>query len=313
MSASRLRIAVPDLVSNSYFPCLAASALGFYSEQGLDVEALHISPVEKCVAALRDGEVDFIGASAHAPLVAFPDWEGVKLICAQSQGLYWLLVMRADLRVARGDLRGLAGRKIAAVPFVAGGLRRILLAAGIDPQAEDIAIISPATAARPGVNFGVAAAQALESGAIDGFMANAMGAEIAVRRGVGTVLLDVRRGDGPGECFGYTMPAIAATDRMIATSPDAAAAIIRAIRRTHAALKADPSQAGAAGERLFPPFEASLIADIIERDLPYYSTKITHGFVATMNAYAHAVGLLSVPALPYDRVVATRFAELWDE
>ena len=47
------------------------------------------------------------------------------------------------------------------------------------------------------VNFGLTAAKALEDGKIDGFWANGMGTEVAVRRGVGTVVLDVRRGDGP--------------------------------------------------------------------------------------------------------------------
>ena len=191
-------------------------------------------------------------------------------------------------------------------------MRRILLAAGIDPQAEEIAILSPAAASKPGVNFGVAAAQALESRQIDGFFANAMGAEIAVRSRIGAVVLDVRRGDGPQECFGYTMPAVAA-ERTIAASPEAVAGVIRAIRKTHAVLKADPVPAGIAGVRLFPAFEASLIAEIVERDLPYYSTTITHDFVGSMNAYAHAVGLLTLPAVPYERVVATQFGEFWGQ
>ncbi len=33
-----MRIAVPDLVSNSYFPAVAAVELGFFKEQGMDVE-----------------------------------------------------------------------------------------------------------------------------------------------------------------------------------------------------------------------------------------------------------------------------------
>ena len=64
-----------------------------------------------------------------------------------------------------------------------------------------------------GVNFGVtAAARALEERKIDGFWANGMGAEIAVRRGVGDIVLDLRRGDGPTECFNYTMASIATTE-----------------------------------------------------------------------------------------------------
>ena len=66
-----------------------------------------------------------------------------------------------------------------------------------------------------------------------------MGTEVAVRRGVGTVVLDVRRGDGPKPCFNYTMASIAATDRLIESSPETAAAAVRAMVKTHAALKAD--------------------------------------------------------------------------
>ena len=33
-----MRIAVPDLVSNSYFPAVAAIKLGFFEAQGMDVE-----------------------------------------------------------------------------------------------------------------------------------------------------------------------------------------------------------------------------------------------------------------------------------
>ena len=64
------------------------------------------------------------------------------------------------------------------------------------------------------------AAKALEERKIDGFWANGMGAEVAVRRGVGTVVLDVRRGDGPKGCFNYTMSSLAATDGLIDRSPE---------------------------------------------------------------------------------------------
>jgi len=49
----------------------------------------------------------------------------------------------------------------------------------------------PATA---GVSFGLAAARALEKGAVDGFWANGMAAEIALRGGFGTLVIDARRG-----------------------------------------------------------------------------------------------------------------------
>ena len=66
-----------------------------------------------------------------------------------------------------------------------------------------------------------------------------MGAEVAVRSGAGTIVLDIRRGDGPKACFNYTMASIATTHRLIKREPEIAATI-RAIVKTQAALRADP-------------------------------------------------------------------------
>ena len=137
-----------------------------------------------------------------------------------------------------------------------------------------------------------------------------MGAEVAVRRGIGTIVLDVRRGDGPKDCFNYTMASIATTDRLIARSPELAAAAVRAIVKTQAALKKDVSLATGIGRKLFPPEEAELIAELIHRDLPYYDPKITPEFVAGMNRFARDIGILT-GEVPYERVVATQFAPLW--
>ena len=168
------------------------------------------------------GSLEFIGCSAHLLVAGFPEWHGVKLLCAQSQGMYWFLVMRSDLGIARGDLAALKGRHIGAAHWVAMGLRRLLAEAGIDAEREGIEIAPIPGAHGAGINFGVTAAKALEDGKVDGFWANGMGAEIAVRRGIGTVVLDVRRGDGPKPCFNYTMPVIAAADELIARSPETA-------------------------------------------------------------------------------------------
>ena len=302
-----MKVAVPDMISNSYFPAIAAVELGFFRREGLDVALELIFPVDKAYAALRDGTVDVVAGSAHSALSAFPEWEGVKLLCAQAQGMYWFLVMRADLHPERGQIAIVKGRSIGAAPWVEMGLRRLLIEAGIDPARDQVAIAPVPGAAQAGVNFGVTAARALEAGKIDGFWANGMGAEVAVRRGIGTIVLDVRRGDGPRPCFNYTMAAVATTDRLIARAPDTAAAIVRAIVNTQAALKANVALATEVGRTLFPPAEAELIADLIRRDLPFYDPAISPAFVAAMNQFARDVGILR-GQIPYEQVVATQFA-----
>jgi len=301
-----MKLAVPDMISNSYFPAIAAAQLGFFRQEGLNVEVELVFPVDKAYAALRDGAVDFVGGSAHSALAAFPEWQGVKLLCAQAQGMYWFLVMHKDLGIKRGDVDGVKGRSIGAAPWVEMGLRGLLASAGIDLVRDAVKIAPVPGALAAGVNFGVTAAKALEERRIDGFWANGMGAEVAVRRGVGTVVLDVRRGDGPKQCFNYTMASIATADRLIERSPEIAAAAVRAIVKTQAALKNDVSLATGVGRKLFPPEEAELIAELIRRDLPYYDARITAEFVAGMNAFARSMGILSGD-VPYERVVATQF------
>ena len=183
-----LKLAVPDLISNSYFPAAAGVALGFFRDEELDVALELIFPVSKAYEALRDGAVDFVGGSAHSALAAFPEWRGVKLLCAQGQGMYWFLVMRSDLGARRGDLACVKGRSIGAAPWVDIGLRRLLVAAGIDAERDRVTIAPVPGAGGAGVNFGLAAAEALATRQIDGFWANGMGAEVAVKRGVGTVV-----------------------------------------------------------------------------------------------------------------------------
>ena len=305
-----MKLAVPDMISPSYFPAIAAIELGLFKREGLDVTLELIYPVDKCYAAMRDGAVDFVGGSSHSVLSAFPQWNGAKLLAAQGQGMYWFLVMHRDLGGRRGDLGVVKGRSVGAAPWVEMGLRRLLIEAGIDPIRDKVTIAPVPGAQGAGVNFGVAAAKALEDRKIDGFWANGMGAEVAVRRGVGTVILDVRRGDGPQPCFNYTMSCIATTDRLIERSPDAAAGAVRALVGTQVALKGNVARATEVGRKLFPPSEAELIAELIHRDLPYYDPTISQTFVAGMNQFCRDVGILTGD-VPYEKIVATQFSKFW--
>ena len=135
------------------------------------------------MAALRDGELDFVAGPAHAVLTAFPNWEGAKLVVALARHTYWLLILRSDLGVQQGDVQAVKGLRIGAAPGPDLALKRLLQEEGIDPESD--VEVGPVAATDPGVSFGVHAAQALEDGTIDGFWANAMGSEVAVHSGVG--------------------------------------------------------------------------------------------------------------------------------
>ncbi|HEX2928205.1 MAG TPA: ABC transporter substrate-binding protein [Candidatus Binatia bacterium] len=307
-----LKIAVPDLISNSYFPIIAAVEMGFFKQEGFDASVDLLFPIPKTFEALRDSQLDFVVGSAHATLLAFPEWRGAKLLAAVGQHTYWFLVIRSDLNPKRGDLNIVKGLRIGAAPGVNLSLQRMLVEAGIDPEKNGVQIMPIPGAAGPNVSFGLSAAKALEEGKLDGFWANGMGCEVAIRRGVGTMVLDVRRGDGPVSARHYTFSALVATEKRIQEEPQSAIAAIRALMRAHKALREDVSRATEVGKKRFPPSEADLIAELVRRDLPYYDPVIPPEKVASMNRFAQDIGLLANPA-SYDQVVATQFSHLWSE
>jgi NitT/TauT family transport system substrate-binding protein len=296
-----MRIAVPDLISNSYFPAVAAVELGCMTDEGIDASVELLFPVDAAYRALAAGEVDIVAGSAHSALASFPEWRGVKLLAAQAQGMYWFLVMRADLQAARNDTSVLLGKRIGAAPWVDLGLKQLVVDAGIEPAEVDIAPVPGAAGA--GTNFGLTAARALAEGKIDGFWANGMGAEVAERSGVGTIVLDVRRGDGPAGCFDYTFASLAATDAFITADSGRAQAIVRALRRAQALLAEEPARATVVGERVFPAEQAALVADLVARDVPFYDAEIPERAITGMNRFGRNRGLLAGEP-PYEQIVA---------
>jgi len=300
----QVRVAIPDMVSPSYFPAIAAVELGFFAREGLDAAVELIFPVTKTYEELREGRIAFVGGAAHAALYAFPDWRGCKLLCALSQRMYWFLVVRKDLRAKRGDVSVLKGLRVGAAPGPVDGLKRMLAESGIDPDRE-VRIGPVPGSAGSGVSFGMAAARALESGAVDAFWANGMAAEVAVRGGYGALVVDARRGDGPRGSQDYTFPALVATQELIDAAPEAATSAVRAVAAAQQALKEDPSLSVRAAARHFPKAELDLISELVRRDAPYYDALISPGSLRSLNAFARAIGLLSREAA-YGEIVAAR-------
>ncbi len=306
-----MRIAAVDLVSNTCFPALAADELGFFEAEGLDAR-IDLVPMLGATRALREGSADaMIAGSAYDLLSEFPDWRGVKLCVALSQGTPWLLTVRADFAARRGDMDALRGLRLTAAEGPDLAFKQMLRGAGLDPD-RDLEIVDLPGVEERDVSFGVFAARALRDGLIDGFWANAVGAETAVTNGTGKIHIDVRRGDDPGEVRFFTFAGLATTDDFIAREPEAVDAAVRAIVKAQRALRADPALAREVGSRKFPADSAALIASVIERDAPFYDPVISETAIQSLNGFAQSIGRLSAPA-PYDQIVATRCRGLWTD
>jgi ABC-type nitrate/sulfonate/bicarbonate transport system substrate-binding protein len=130
-----------------------------------------------------------------------------------------------------------------------------------------------------------------------------MGADVAVRSGIGTLVLDARREATP-EAKGYTFPALVATEKTLQERPESARAAIRAVKAAQDALRKNPERATEVGRKLFPPTEAGLIAEQIRRDAPFFDPAISRASVESMNHFARDLGLLS-KNVSYEDVVWT--------
>jgi NitT/TauT family transport system substrate-binding protein len=305
------RLRVADFDSPSYFVAIAAVELGFFKQEGIDIELERTYGAHNGAESLRDGTLHFLGGPAYAATQAFPAWKGAKLLCALSQYSYWFLAVRADLDVKRGDLGALKGLRISssmATPVL--GLRHLLAESGIDLERDNVRIV-PAPPSRDGRWMGHAGVDAIKQGLADAYWGNGMRLAIGENLGVAKLHLDLRRGDGPPEARSYNFAALTATDRLIDEQPQIAAGAVRAIVAAQKALKADPSRATAIGERLFPADEAPLIAGLIARDAPFYDANISPEAVDGLNGFAKAAGLISEP-VPYERLVAAQFRPLWN-
>jgi len=298
------------LDSPSYFVATAAVELGFFREQGIEAEVERAYGALNGPERLRSGEVHFLGGPAYMATRAFSGWQGAKLLCALAQYSYWFLAVRADLDVQRGDLGALKGLRISSsTAFPEVGLRHLLKQAGIALERDGVSIVPLPNTKDEHLKYRVGV-EALNRNIADAYWGNGMRLAIGEKLGVAKVHLDLRRGDGPAGARFYNFPALTTTERLIEEHPDVAAGAVRAIVKTQKVLKADPSRATAIGERLFAPEAASLIADLIARDAPFYDASIAAAAVDGINSFALANGLLAEP-LPYDRLVASQFRELW--
>jgi NitT/TauT family transport system substrate-binding protein len=260
--------------------------------------------------ALCNGTVDLMAAgSVYDVLTEFSGWKGAKIVVALSQGTPWLLVVRADLAARRGDVSAVKGLRLTAAEGPDKALKQMLIRAGIEPG-RDVEITELPGARGRDVSFGVFAARALEAGLIDGFWANAMGAETAISRGAGKVLIDVRRGDDPADVRRFTFAAIATTDAYLERDRAGVEGAVRAVVKAQEMLRADPALAGQIGKYKFPPESAALIMRTIERDVAFYDPVITEEAVTSMNAFAQAIGHLPGP-VPDDQVVDVWSRQWW--
>ena len=134
-----MRLTVADAISPSYFVAIAAIQLGFFQQEGVDMEFVFSPPNPS--QALKDGTIDFFGGSPYTGLRTFPGWRGGVLLCALSHYTYWFLAIRSDIKCERGDVSAVKGLRLSASADPGLTMKRLLEEAGIDLQRDNVRIV----------------------------------------------------------------------------------------------------------------------------------------------------------------------------
>src|SRR5258706_501 len=172
-----MRLTVADAISPSYFVAIAAVQLGFFRDEGVDMEFVFTPPGAS--QALKDGAVDFVGGSPYTGLRAFPGWRGGVLLCALAHYTYWFLAVRSDIACERGDVSAVKGLRLSASHEPGLALKRLLEEGGIDLARDNVRIVPPPQRTSP--NAAWDGVDAIEQGIADGYWGNGLRADLGVK------------------------------------------------------------------------------------------------------------------------------------
>jgi len=218
--------------------------------------------------------------SAHSAARRRFRMDGVTLLCAQAQGMYWFLIMRAASQRRARRHRRREGTAQSARRRGEMGLRRLLIEAGIDLVRDEVTIQPVRARSEKGELRSDGRASGKPNGKIDGFWANGMGgrSHSAAAPAHWCSKSARRRPQKPG---GFQLTPWPRSPRRCAHRAHArcCGCAVRAIVANSArSLRRQPRDEGR--QRALPGSRSGVIADIVRRDLPINDAAIRPDFVA---------------------------------
>jgi NitT/TauT family transport system substrate-binding protein len=135
-------------------------ALGYWKDEGYEVEVLGLAPTIQPMPLLVAGRADFIQTGSSDIVQANLLGNQPVRVAMQNTSLDWEIGVPTDSNIK--TLQDLKGKKIGVLSLAAGGinyLKTYMVQCGMDPE-KDISLIA--------VGFGAPAIHALRSGAVQG-------------------------------------------------------------------------------------------------------------------------------------------------
>jgi NitT/TauT family transport system substrate-binding protein len=128
-------------VSSAATPFAVATRLGWFRQDGIEVELIPLPGSTDCVKAVATKEVDFALPSVEPLAIGRPQGIKAKVFYTAYQGNIYGIAVPADSPVQK--IADLKGKNIGVISMASGGVivaRALVAAAGLDPE-KDVTIV----------------------------------------------------------------------------------------------------------------------------------------------------------------------------
>src|SRR4051794_13865045 len=258
--ASEAPAAPPALLkSRSGYTTIAAAAApwwvaleaGYFAEQGLDVELIHLDAGSPLLAALTNGELDVTFSGAPALVLGTLQGLDTVIIGSTANVLDGVVFTRPEIKSVQ-DLRGktIGVTNIKAITDVVArlGVKRLGLEPDVDVYMRRTGGLAESLAA-------------METGAIEGASLNVPAVFEARKRGF-TELINVTQMSIP-----FLSSAVGATRKTLAEKPELGEPYLRALAQAGSRLKTDREF----GMQVLGKYAASEDRDLLGQTIDYYA------------------------------------------
>lgn len=226
-AAEKVTIAIGGFGNMLYLPYDLAQALGYFAEEGLQVEFQYFRGGSQTATALLAGDVDFTGNSFDHAIKASLQGKSLKMIAAFTEVPGGQILVHTRLRDTVRELRDLRSRPVGVTGLGSGSHMTLVYAltrSGV--KAEEVNAIP--------VGFDAIAA-ALANQRVDGVVAVGLAAATLVHNGRAFVLLDLTARGPTERAYGgpYLNTGILTRSDVVAKKPDLCRKVVRAVVRAN--------------------------------------------------------------------------------
>jgi len=263
-----VHVKIGTMKAFSYLPIHVAYALGYFKDEGLDVELVFFGSGSKNREALIAGDVDFSSLATVHILIARGKGCPVKIIGALQNMEFFDLLVRNDLRGKVKELKDLKGLRVGISAPGSGSWAWCVVylkKAGLDPD-KDVKLVS--------VDGVMTMYSALKAKKVDAVIAWNPLTVRAIKEGLGFVLINVHDRETHLKYVGSEEAlsgVLATSEDFIEKRPDIVIKVIKAVNRglkyiqTHS-----PEEIAKAVASIYEGLDLDTLTEAIRYEMPTY-------------------------------------------